>query len=234
MLYADNPLIRPETLRRLLERRAAGDAGSRTARVPPGRSGPLWPRDHARTDMSSASSNGSMRRKPSAPRRCATPACCARRRRHGALAARGARRQCQGRILPHRCRRAGACRGPPRRRGRGAGGRTGRDQLACRTGGGRGGGAVLAARRRDGCRRDDDRPRVGIPVRGHRTGARRDDRAQRGVRAGRQGRDPARRSVRSVTWKAAPSDRTASSGRSPGCVRVPSWASRCMSATSSR
>ena len=27
MLYADNPLIRPETLRRLLDRRRAGDAG---------------------------------------------------------------------------------------------------------------------------------------------------------------------------------------------------------------
>ena len=48
VLYADNPLIRPETLRHLLDRRAAGDAAVGIARVPPGRSCPLRPRDHPR------------------------------------------------------------------------------------------------------------------------------------------------------------------------------------------
>ena len=39
VLYADNPLIRPETLRRLLERRAAGDAGLALLAFRPGDAG---------------------------------------------------------------------------------------------------------------------------------------------------------------------------------------------------
>ena len=48
VLYADNPLIRPETLRHLLDRRAAGDAALGIARFSPNRSRPLRPRDRPR------------------------------------------------------------------------------------------------------------------------------------------------------------------------------------------
>ncbi len=59
VLYADNPLIRPDTLRRLLERRAAGDAALALLAFRPADPG-RYGRVHRRaTAMSSASSNGS-------------------------------------------------------------------------------------------------------------------------------------------------------------------------------
>ena len=87
MLYADNPLIRPETLHRLLERRRAGDAGLALLAFRPADPGPLRPRDRAATAMSSGSSNG-----PTPPLRnapidlCNAGVLCAERRRHDALA----------------------------------------------------------------------------------------------------------------------------------------------------
>ena len=234
VLYADNPLIRPETLRRLLERRAAGDAALALLAfrpADPARYGRVIARDgyvERIVEWIDAAADGT--RRDAVQRRRAVR----RRRRHDALAGRGARRQCQGRILPHRRGRPGARRRRARRRGGGAGRRTGRHQLARRTRGGRGGGAVLAARRRDGCRRHHDRSRLGVPVRRHRTRARRDDRAQRGVRPGREGRDrradPCVQSPGRLHRRARLHRRPAS----PGCAPARSSASRCMSATSSR
>ena len=146
VLYADNPLIRPETLRRLLERRARRRCGLALLAFRPADPGALRPRDRARRLC--RAHRRMDRRDRRGTRRDAVQCRRAvrRRRRHGALAERGARRQCQGRILPHRRRRSGACRWRTRRRGRGAGRGTRGHQLARRTRGGRGGGAVLAAR----------------------------------------------------------------------------------------
>ena len=76
VLYADNPLIRPATLRRLLDSRAPRLRLSLLA-FRARRSGPLRPGDHRRpTAWSSASSNTPTPRRPSARSICATPACC--------------------------------------------------------------------------------------------------------------------------------------------------------------
>ena len=61
VLYADNPLIRPDTFRGLLARRAAGDAALALLVM----------------RLASASSNGPMPPTPNGPRSCAMPACCA-------------------------------------------------------------------------------------------------------------------------------------------------------------
>ena len=91
VLYADNPLITPATLRRLRQRRAAGDVGAGAAGHAPGRSRPLRPGDRRATALSSASSNG-----PTPPRRsapmglCNAGVLCAEAGRMRALAAGGA------------------------------------------------------------------------------------------------------------------------------------------------
>ena len=147
VLYADNPLIRPETLRRLIDRRAAGDAALALLAFRPadaGRYGRVITRDGYVERIVEWVDAAEAER---AETLCNAGVLCAAASRHGALAARCARRQRQGRILPHRCRRAGARRGRPRRRGRGAGRRARRRQLAQRTRGGRGGGAVAGCAR---------------------------------------------------------------------------------------
>ena len=78
VLYADNPLIRPETLRRLLDRARAGDAGLALLAfrpADPGRYGRVIDdgrpgRAHRRMGRRDA--------RPNAPSTCAMPACCAR------------------------------------------------------------------------------------------------------------------------------------------------------------
>ena len=135
VLYADNPLIRPETLRRLLERRRAGDAGLALLAfrpADPGRYGRvIVQRRPRRADRRMGRRHRSRTRDRSVQRRRAVR----RRRRHGALADGGARRQRQGRILPHRRRGAGArragARSPPwKRRPRNSPGVNSRAELA--------------------------------------------------------------------------------------------------------
>ena len=78
VLYADNPLIRTATLRRLLDSHAPA-AGLVAAGVPAGRPGPLRPRDpgadgHVERIVEYADATDSGAR----GRICATPGCCAR------------------------------------------------------------------------------------------------------------------------------------------------------------
>ena len=163
ILYADNPLIRPDTLRRLLQRREAGDAGwycLPSVQPTLARYGRVIARDgfvERIVEWVDASERY-------ARSICATPAYLRAGRRHAALAARGTRRQCQGRILSHRCRRAGG-RTAARCRGGSAGRRTRRHQFARRAGSGGSGDAGLAAHSGDGSRSDDDRsrPRCSCP-----------------------------------------------------------------------
>ena len=235
VLYADNPLIRPETLRRLLDRRGRRRRGAGAARVPPGRSRPLRPRDHAATAMSSGSSNGPTPTRRSAPRRCAMPACCApppadMARWLDAVRADNAKGEYYLTDVVALARADGA----PRRRGGGAGRRTGGHQLARRT---------RAPPRRWCSRWLRDAameagvtmidPAIGVPVRRHRTGAGRDDRAERGLRPGRDG--GGRREIRAFSHLEG-------CIVGPGCIIGPFarlrpgavLARRRMSATSSR
>ncbi len=82
ILYADNPLILPETLERLLARCGAGDVGLAllAMRPPdPARYGRvIGPIDKSGPASSNGSSSLPTRPPPSGPRRCATPVCCAR------------------------------------------------------------------------------------------------------------------------------------------------------------
>ena len=156
---------------------AAGDASRRPRS--------LRPRDRRAASMSSASSNGPMPPTPSGPRTlcnagvlCAAAADMARWLRvvrpdnakgeyyltDLVALARGDGARVAAVLAPY--------------------GEAARHQLARRAGRGRGDGAVLAARRGAGRRRDDDRPRLGVPGRRHGLGERRDDRAERGVRPG--------------------------------------------------
>ena len=88
VLYADNPLIRPETLRRLLERRGAGDAALALLAfrpADPGRYGRVITRDgYVERIVEWADADGGGTRRDAVQRRRAVR----RRRRHGALAAR--------------------------------------------------------------------------------------------------------------------------------------------------
>ena len=121
VLYADNPLIRPETLRRLLERRAAGDAALALLAfrpADPARYGRVVTRDGYVERIVEWIDAGEAER---AETLCNAGVLCAAAADMARWLRRGARRQCQGRILPHRCRRPGARRGRACRRGRGAG-----------------------------------------------------------------------------------------------------------------
>ena len=184
VLYGDTPLIRPETLRRMLDARAAGadivvlgfeaadpgrlrPAGRRRRRIAPGdRRGP-------RRDPGRAGDHPLQLRHPR------------RRPRHAARPARrGPPRQRQGRILSDR---RGEAR--PRPRADGAGhhlprGRDPRRQLSRRPRRRRGRLPGPRPRRGDGQRRDADRP------------------GDRLVRARHRGRPRRRRSAR--TWSSAP------------------------------
>ena len=154
VLYADNPLIRPETLRRLLARRAARRRRPGAAGVPARRSRALRPGDRARR-LRRADRRMGRRQRGSA---CDRPVQCrraVRRRRRTCGAGCGEVRaeQRQGRILPDRRGarwraedgvRVAAVEAPAEE--------LRRHQLARRTGRGRGGGADLAAQRGDGCR----------------------------------------------------------------------------------
>ena len=159
VLYADNPLIRPETLRRLLERRAAGDAALALLAFRPadaGRYGRVITRDGyverivewidaAEVERAETLCNAGVL--------CAAATDMARWLRDvRADNAKGEYYLTDVVALAHAERR-------PRRRGRGAGRRARRRQFAQRACGRRGGGAVVAARGRHGCRRDDDRSR---------------------------------------------------------------------------
>ena len=234
VLYADNPLIRPATLRRLLEQPYA--ARSVAAGVPSRRPGPLRAGDHRRGRHGRAHRRvcrrlgGGTRGRPVQCRRAVR-----RRRPTCARWLQAVRNDnAKARILSHRRRRPG-----PRRRaaglgGGGAGGRTGRGQLARRTGAGRGGAAGLDAGRGDGGGGDDDRSVLGLPVRRYAAVARRHDRAERVLRAGRHGRQQRRRSAHSAISRAPTSVRAASSARSPGCAPAPSSTTTCTSAISWR
>jgi CTP:molybdopterin cytidylyltransferase MocA len=80
VLYADNPLITPETLKRLLARRAAGTPASRCS--PCGRrTRPATAASSPMATTSRASSNTRTRPPRSAPSAYATPACSAPMRR---------------------------------------------------------------------------------------------------------------------------------------------------------
>ena len=64
VLYADNPLIRPDTLATPPGAPDRRGCRPRPVGIPPTRSRPVWPSNNIAMAMSSASSNGSMRRKP--------------------------------------------------------------------------------------------------------------------------------------------------------------------------
>ena len=133
VLYADNPLIRPDTLRRLLERRAVGDAALALLAFRPAdraRYGRVLTRDGYVERIVEWIDAAEAER---AETLCNAGVLCAASADMAALAARRARRQRQGRILPDRCRGPGARGGRPRRGRRGAGRGTRRDQFARRT-----------------------------------------------------------------------------------------------------
>ena len=79
MLYADNPLILPDTMRRLLERRAAGDAGWRCWRsarpIPDAMAGSFLAMAMSQRIVEWIDADDAERARP-----CAMLACCAGRR----------------------------------------------------------------------------------------------------------------------------------------------------------
>ena len=234
VLYADNPLIRPETLRRLLERRAAGDAALALLAfrpADPARYGRVITRDgyvERIVEWIDAAEAERAETLCNAGVLCAAAADMARWL--GEVRADNAKGEYYLTDVVALARadggRVAAVEAPADE----LAGINSRAELAAAE-------AVvqswLRAAAMDGGVTMTD-PVVGVPVRRHRTRARRDDRAQRGVRPGREGRGRRADPRVQLTWKAASSARTASSGRMPGCAPAPNSASRCMSATSSR
>ena len=118
VLYADNPLVTPATLRRLLETRRRGDADLALLASAPGRSRPLRPpgdgtgrgrrRDRAAHRRARRRDPGRARDRPVQRRRAVR-----RGRPPGRLAGAGPRRQRRRRVLPDRRGGAGRRRGRP-------------------------------------------------------------------------------------------------------------------------
>ena len=190
VLYADNPLIRPQTLHRLLDARQARRGG-----LPCWRSGrpirPLRPGRHRSdglveriVEWADATRGGTRRSS------CATPACCAPPRRTWRRWLHAVRNDnAKGEYLPDRRRRAGPRRRAPRRGGGGA--RPTNWPGSIPAANSRAAEAVVQGWLRDaameaGVTMID--PVLGVPVRRHQACAGRDDRAERGVRPWRDGR----------------------------------------------
>ena len=228
VLYADNPLIRPATMRRLLARAAGGRPGA--AGDAAGRAGPLRPGDRAGRRPCERDRRMGRRERGRAGRDgCATPACSAppaadfRRWLHAVQPEPG-----QGRVLPDRLRGAGACArasASPRSR------RRGRNCAASTPGS-----SWPRPRRR--CSRwlrraaMEGGATLTAPDTVHSSwdttlGAGRHRRAARRVRARRRRSRAGRRSARSAISRAAGSGPAPSSGPMRGCGPAP-----CSSETS--
>jgi bifunctional UDP-N-acetylglucosamine pyrophosphorylase / glucosamine-1-phosphate N-acetyltransferase len=151
VLYADNPLIRPDTLRRLVDRRAAGDAAlALLAFRPsdPGRYGRVITRDgyvERIVEWADASEAERAERLCNAGVLCAASADMARWLHQ--VRADNAKGEYYLTDVVALARRVG------------------RHQLACRTRRRRSRRADSVARRRHGCRCDNDRSRLGVPMR---------------------------------------------------------------------
>ena len=163
VMFADTPLVRPETLREL---RAALARGAAVAVLgfQAGESDRLWPAADARRRARWRSARNATPARGTQDRALqwrADGAC----RRHRARHPRPHRqRQCQGRILSHRrgCHRPRY--GLEGGRDRNRGGRRARDQYQGAARRNRGGAAAAPARRRARCRRHHDRAGDGVSV----------------------------------------------------------------------
>ncbi len=145
VLYADNPLIRTATLRRLLASHTLQGLSLLAFRAAnPGRYGRVITGTDALVERIVEYADASAAER--AVNLCNAGVLCARRRRDAPLAAGGAQRQREGGILSHRRRRPRQSRRAAGCSGRGAGGRTGRGQRPRRTGPRRGRAARLDAR----------------------------------------------------------------------------------------
>ena len=194
VLYADNPLIRPDTLRALLARRAAGDAALAllAMRPPePGRYGRVIGADgtvERIVEWDDATAAERVETLCNAGVLCAAAPDMARWLR--AVRADNAKREYYltdlVALARGECALVAAVLAPYGEL-RGINSRAELAEAEAMV-------QSLAARSGAGGRRDDDRPRLGLPRRRHGAGKRRDDRAERGVRPRRGGggrcRDP--------------------------------------------